>query len=681
MYQNDLIYTIDSHSQSDAARRPLPSPSLGFLYRARYGSSGIPVLVRASEPGVPAGFMARRLETHYRAALAAGSSATPSPLYLGPYENGIILVTEDRIEETMAAAMRSGPMQYTEAARWISGCIRSLKALHRGGWIHCSLRPDHIGMDRDGTVLLLGLGSARQVRDVSGEPLDLPDDTYKLGFLTPEQTGRLDRPMDWRTDIFSLGAIMYAALSGKPPFGGQDAPTVLHECIASIPPSLSALRDDIPQFVSDIVSRAMNKNPDRRYRTLSGLQHDMDAVLSGTFSGMQAGQKDHPEDLLAIDGPGQELQFGTMLQWIQETFPDLVPAREQLAGMLVAAGVQDSDSLHSYMHKLLAAGDIAYDDPRGAWFFVRPNASGAQSDAALQALLPARLALVDEDTQRFLECASCAGDEFDWQSIAALVRQEAADRILVQAVSAGLIIPSSRGGFSYRFSHPALRKSLYERLESIRKSVWHSAFAERYSSAGRLDLVIPHVLADPLKPRRRDEVIRRAAMFMEAGIALRPHDAEQALLLVSKARTMLGPAGWRDAYRLRLDVCMLFASLCAATGRAAEFDDCAGQMRAEARASNLPAVHRVLILAHSALGRSEEAVAEGRAALRQMGWPMPANPAPLGALVAYLFARSINAINAKLPKPNKPASMKKKIHEALETVLNTGTSAYVSKPT
>ena len=118
-----------------------------------------------------------------------------------------------------------------------------------------------------------------------------------LGYLSPEQTGRMNRGIDYRTDFYSLGVTFYELLAGKLPFQSNDAMELVHCHIAKQPRLLHEVNPQIPQVLSSIVSKLMAKNAEDRYQSALGLKFDLELCLhqlqeSGKIQGFEIAQRD-----------------------------------------------------------------------------------------------------------------------------------------------------------------------------------------------------------------------------------------------------------------------------------------------------------------------------------------------------------------------------------------------------
>jgi predicted ATPase/signal transduction histidine kinase len=118
-----------------------------------------------------------------------------------------------------------------------------------------------------------------------------------LGYLSPEQTGRMNRGIDYRTDFYSLGVTFYELLAGELPFQSHDAMELVHCHIAKQPLSLHEIKPEIPQVLSEIVSKLMAKNAEDRYQSALGLKFDLELCLrqiqeSGQIGSFAIAQRD-----------------------------------------------------------------------------------------------------------------------------------------------------------------------------------------------------------------------------------------------------------------------------------------------------------------------------------------------------------------------------------------------------
>lgn len=117
-----------------------------------------------------------------------------------------------------------------------------------------------------------------------------------LPYLSPEQTGRMNHRVDWRSDLYSLGITFYEMLTGKLPFQQQDPMELVHAHLARMPQPPSGINKNIPEILSGVIMKLLAKNPEERYQSSTGLKHDLEQIQNSLLTG-----KDIPEEFK----PGQ----------------------------------------------------------------------------------------------------------------------------------------------------------------------------------------------------------------------------------------------------------------------------------------------------------------------------------------------------------------------------------------
>jgi serine/threonine-protein kinase len=198
--------------------------------------------------------------------------------------NGAIFFTMPYIDgETLRARLRArGPLAVVDALRVARDLADALSHVHGRGVVHRDVKPDNVLLARDGGAYLIDFGFAsaaalgngaipgRDARLVMGTP----------GYMSPEQaSGRLDE--DARTDIFSLGCVMFESLTGRGPFPSADRTAAMRRGDASAPPpeDVRRLRPDVPDAVAAIIRRNLGTHPSSRFATAGALRSALDAAL------------------------------------------------------------------------------------------------------------------------------------------------------------------------------------------------------------------------------------------------------------------------------------------------------------------------------------------------------------------------------------------------------------------
>jgi PAS domain S-box-containing protein len=178
-----------------------------------------------------------------------------------------------------------------DLAKFLRTAIRisaALANLHKDSIVHQNIRPRNIVVnDETGEVELTGYVQDPTVlahRDVQSEG---PNLLQVLPYISPEQTGRMNRPVDYRTDLYSLGVTLYEMLSGALPFHASDSLGWVHCHIGRPAQPLDEVAPEVPKVLSDIIMRLLSKVAEERYQSARGLERDLKRCLAELEAGGQ----------------------------------------------------------------------------------------------------------------------------------------------------------------------------------------------------------------------------------------------------------------------------------------------------------------------------------------------------------------------------------------------------------
>lgn len=198
------------------------------------------------------------------------------PVALKNYRNGLVLVLEDFGGISLHQFLKQTPLQLNSFLNIALQLAAALTELHQNQIVHKDINPSNILINpQTGQVKIIDFGiSSRLSRENQAtENPALLEGT--LAYLSPEQTGRMNRTIDYRTDFYSLGATFYELLTGQPPFQTTDPLELVHCHIAKTPVPPSSLNSQIPQVLSDVVMKLLAKTAEERYQSALGLNADL----------------------------------------------------------------------------------------------------------------------------------------------------------------------------------------------------------------------------------------------------------------------------------------------------------------------------------------------------------------------------------------------------------------------
>ena len=182
--------------------------------------------------------------------------------------------------ESLSHRIAEGPLAPTGAAELVKSVALAVHHAHKKGVIHRDLKPANILIDRDGQARVTDFGLARQKATESsltadGQVLGTP------GYLSPEQATGSSAQVDEAADVYSLGAVLYAALTGRPPFQADTAVATLKQVAESDPVWPSAINADVDIDLQTIVQKCLEKRPEDRYSSAAELAEELNRYLTG----------------------------------------------------------------------------------------------------------------------------------------------------------------------------------------------------------------------------------------------------------------------------------------------------------------------------------------------------------------------------------------------------------------
>lgn len=190
--------------------------------------------------------------------------------------SGLALAMEDAGDENLARHIQSGPLSITAFLDIAVQLAEAVARLHDARIIHRDIHPGNVVWNSKREVATVcDFAIARTLPTLVMERPNPNQLEGTLPYMSPEQTGRTGRAVDWRTDLYSLGATFYEMLTGGPPFVGRDAASLAHAQIARIARPPHELNARAPLALSHIVLKLLEKDPEQRYQSATALVGDL----------------------------------------------------------------------------------------------------------------------------------------------------------------------------------------------------------------------------------------------------------------------------------------------------------------------------------------------------------------------------------------------------------------------
>ncbi|HEX8845072.1 MAG TPA: protein kinase [Pyrinomonadaceae bacterium] len=261
---------------------------MGAVYRGTHVLMDKTVAVKVLHPALAADD--KIVARFSREAKAASRLSHPHALSVtdfGEDQNGVVfLVMEYLSGETLKEVIhKDGPMPLARVTEIIRQVCGALEAAHKEGVVHRDLKSDNIMLIDIGGgdwAKVLDFGIAKITEKVGQDP-GLTAPNLIIGtpqYMSPEQCSQASE-IDSRSDIYSLGVILYEMLVGHVPFTGESPTAIMMKHLQEAPPSVLEERKDLPAAVGRVVSRAMAKRPEDRFQTVGELSEEFNSAAEG----------------------------------------------------------------------------------------------------------------------------------------------------------------------------------------------------------------------------------------------------------------------------------------------------------------------------------------------------------------------------------------------------------------
>lgn len=292
-----------------------------LVYSATRTRDGDKVILRHLRPEIASPERVARFRKEFELLSSIDSPYVIKAEALVEQNNTPILVTENFGGEDLATLIDQHTISLREAVKVAIAITAGLDHLHAHNVIHKNINPGNIVYNpATGQLKIIdfSIASALSSSSVKVEPDVVIEGT--LAYLAPEQTGRMNRSIDYRADFYGLGATLYELLAGQPPFPTDDSLQLVYNHIAATPPSPAAINRSIPGGLCNMVMKLLAKMPEDRYQSTFAIEQDLLRCLELIES--SAGDADF-EFEVALDDIPEHLNFPERLLEREEQLSQL----------------------------------------------------------------------------------------------------------------------------------------------------------------------------------------------------------------------------------------------------------------------------------------------------------------------------------------------------------------------
>lgn len=270
------------------------------VWRGRRIRDGRPVVVKTPASPYPAPDIVAALRREYDILKRLDGRGAPRPIAMESTTHGTALVMEDSGAQALAHLIWRGPLPVSRFLDVALSVLSAVEAVHRAGLIHKNLSPHNILLDPDGTARCIDFDAAATLASAPEDPADTDLSESALAYMAPEQTGRVHRGIDHRTDFYALGATFYELLTGRHPFPDEDPLDLIHAHLGRPPEPPETHNPRIPATLSRIILKLLAKAAEDRYQSLRGLRADLETCRTalhgqGTIPDIDIATRDRSE--------------------------------------------------------------------------------------------------------------------------------------------------------------------------------------------------------------------------------------------------------------------------------------------------------------------------------------------------------------------------------------------------
>ena len=295
-------------------------------YQAIQNESGAKVIIKACTSANPGLKHVSRLNHEYEMLRDLNIPGVVQLEAMVKYANGIALVIREFDAIPLVESLKNEKLQVSAALKIALSLVKTIEELHEQNIIHKDIQPENIfvGLEKEETWIVDCSVSSLLPKEMLNIQ-NIGSIEGNLAYISPEQTGRMNRSVDYRTDFYSLGITLYEILTGNLPFNLEDPLELVHSHLAKQPLPPHQVNNNIPNIVSDIVLKLLSKNAEERYQSTLGIRVDLETCIrqlndTGFVERFPLGKSDRTEKFhISQKLYGRDKELKTLLRCFNET--------------------------------------------------------------------------------------------------------------------------------------------------------------------------------------------------------------------------------------------------------------------------------------------------------------------------------------------------------------------------
>ncbi len=270
------------------------------VYRGQNQESGQKVILKTLAAEYPSLEIFASLKNEFEISRDLDLPGIVKPIALHKLDRNLALILEDFGGQDLKKVMSAHPLDLAELLRIALHLTDTIGILHQHGIVHKDINPRNIiynPQTQEVKISDFGIATRLSLSNQEAQGATPRRLEGTLAYMSPEQTGRMNRALDYRTDFYSLGVTLYELLTEKLPFYSHDPLEMIHAHLARQPQPPQLLRPDLPPVISAIILKLMAKTAEERYQSAYGLKADLQKFLdewqaTGQYPEFEVGQHD-----------------------------------------------------------------------------------------------------------------------------------------------------------------------------------------------------------------------------------------------------------------------------------------------------------------------------------------------------------------------------------------------------
>jgi predicted ATPase/class 3 adenylate cyclase len=278
-----------------------------LIYRGKRDSDGLPIIAKLIRTQYPTQDELQKLEQEFRLLQELSHPGIVRYIDLVAFQSSKAIIMEENQSVTLSEYVHKSKPELAVLLDLACQITAVISYVHGKGLVLRDIKSENIIVERDGPkARFIDFALATMLRREIQNFVGYGDLQGTLAYMSPEQTGRIDRPMDFRSDLYSLGVTLYEMFTGGLPFRYAEPIELVHPHLAIQPVAPHKRKPTVPRQVSDIIMKLLEKDPALRYQTALGLEADLKACAerfreTGEIAPFELAREDFSSDFILTD--------------------------------------------------------------------------------------------------------------------------------------------------------------------------------------------------------------------------------------------------------------------------------------------------------------------------------------------------------------------------------------------